>query len=109
MNAKTKKRSKVKQAKKKLKKLNRKNASSAVRTRKPYSSDMSKAAWERLKPHIPTTKIGGRPGQYVLRRSSMRCCTCYIQDVRGGLCPTIFRHGQLCMIIFGSGVKTECF
>jgi transposase len=61
MNAKTKKRSKVKQAKKKLKKLNRKNASSAVRTRKPYSSDMSKAAWERLKPHIPTTKIGGRP------------------------------------------------
>lgn len=61
MNAKAKKRSKIQKSRKKFKKLNRRNALPVVQHRKSYPTDMSKAGWKRLQPHIPAAKSGGRP------------------------------------------------
>jgi len=61
MNAKAKKRSKLQKIKRKLKKQVKKEQISLGIVRKPYPSDMCKRAWQRLQPHIPAAKSGGRP------------------------------------------------
>lgn len=67
MNAMAKKRSKLQKSKQKLKKQAKKEQVSLGLVCKAYPSDMTKAAWKRLMPHIPAAKSGGRPRSVCMR------------------------------------------
>jgi transposase len=77
-----------------------------MNARPSYSTDVTDAEWELIKPYVPEAKPGGRPEVYPKREILNGIFDLLRPAVPGACYPMTCHRGVSSITTFGSGAKT---